>query len=227
MKNIFSFLTLLLSTSAIAQTITELKFPYHKGYSLSMEGENKTYDVKGNLTATKKIGFIYSIPHEEMHKKENWVVFRVKDYTNTDTTLINNTFLTQDSKGMTWWTANPESNEFDKHRTLAIKLPLEKGKSWKSYLQDMKTTSRCISTDTLIVTNIGTYYAFGVETRLVIEKTNNYQVVLYFTEFYNQEIGKIKTEDKTYLEYLGVNKKILLSESSQSLSNYTGYNGPK
>ena len=84
----------------------------------------------------------------------------------------------------------------------------------------------CFTTDTIIKTHIGDLPAFGIQTKYVVQKTSDYQMVVYFTEFYNQSISKIGTIDKTYIEYFGTNKKILVSEEEESLSNYTGYKDP-
>lgn len=224
MRKHYLIFFLVVSNYSFAQTIiTELNFPYHKGYGLEMKGTYKDYDNNGELKDSGVKGMIYNIPHEETVKKETWVVFRVKFFRGTDSTIHNNTFLTQDSKGMTWWTADPATNDFDKHRTQAIKLPLQKGKEWKTYFSDDKVVCHCFATDTIIKTHIGDLPAFGIQTRYVVQKTSEYAMVVYFIEFYNQAIGKIGTIDKTYIEYFGTNKKILISEEEETLSNYTGY----
>jgi hypothetical protein len=130
-------------------------------------------------------------------------------------------YLQINKSGMTYWYDKSNSVVLKKS-TLAISLPLFKGKVWTTYLNDIKSTATCISVDTVISTPFGNLPAFAIRFMINIKKksTKLIDYNISFTEFYNQKYGKIRIHLIEYGQMKDNKRIIKYKEEENTISTF-------
>ena len=203
------FLFLAISSySCLAQdTIKSLHFPYLPGYELEMKGTMVTFDSYNFPSKTTEAALIYAFS-EYTDTKNTIIKISFKQIHGTDTTTVDNTRLVMDTKGMTWWGVDKENHFDDKHKTLALALPLYKGKNWKTFTNDIPVQISCITVDTSITCPSGTFTCFGTRTNMPVKETKDYTVYVLVDEYYTDAVGRIMTVTTQFV-YLKEKKRTL------------------
>jgi hypothetical protein len=197
--------------------ITELNFPYQNNLVM-------TY------TAKKVVFDNYNFPKETTYGKMNYDFHNYKPgilkviyathFQKDSSEYI--TYLQMNKSGLTFWFADNDSIKLKKH-TLAISLPLYKGKMWSTYFNDKKSQVTCISVDTVISTPYGNLPVFVIKHLVHIKKksTNLIDYNIAFTEFYNQKYGKVKMNILEYGRMKENNRIIKFREEENTISTFT------
>lgn len=212
---ILSFLLVLSNLSFISaqnSALKEIFFPYKSGYEFTMTDTTIEYDLYNfpKETTIKEIRYVVSDA-----AKKGVLIFMLNFFNmpadEADGSV--ESYLTWGKKGMSWWVEKDKAKNEKGKPTVAIKLPMSKGTTWKSSFQDQDAVMTCIATDTLIETMYGKISCFGVSYNAVLKDDKDY---LYFTvvkEFYNIYAGKVHTEDDTYLLMKATSKLYLMYKS--------------
>ncbi|MFC2114707.1 hypothetical protein ACFLRI_05105, partial [Bacteroidota bacterium] len=124
-------------------------------------------------------------------------------------------YLLLDNKGMSWWFNDKEDDMVDKHKTQALSFPLFKGKTWNTYIDDIKANVECLHTDTLITTKIGELKTVHIITTYAIKKqsTKDHTVYSEIQEFYHEKFGKVASKLVIYAVENGKSKRHLINSS--------------
>lgn len=221
MKQLLLSLALVwLGAGAMAQTISELNFPYKEGLQLNYEGTKLYYDAEGDIKDTVEFSAAYEVFDAPDTGEEDIVRFRI--FT-ADGQILDNSYLYTNEKGMYWWFDREDSKS---ELTQAIKLPLKEGKKWGGYFGESKAKFKCTGTNVDINTNAGTYKGFVIETTLYSERPDGVKFKHIILEYYNQDLGKIRSEDQMYVEVGKKAYKMVLHEV-RSISSYQLPDGTK
>jgi hypothetical protein len=214
---------LVLGIGQLFGQIKELKFPYAPGYELILEGNTVEYDQYN--FPSKKTGSSIKYKFYAGEQKDTSIQrISMEIYSGGDTLKSDNTFLILNTQGMTWWMKDPTNKQLnEKHKTEAIKLPMEKGTTWPIYLGDVLSTAACITTDTLIDTPVGQLHAFGVRYNTILKDNKDYKVYSVTTEYYTQEIGKVMVISTTYIYLKGQKRNTRISEETVKVKSYRKY----
>ncbi len=196
--------------SAQVTSIKKLEFPYKNGYEFTMTDTTIEYDQYNFPTGQKTQNIKYTV--KDNPEKEGVLSFFLAIFDNESGKFLDArpSYLTLDSKGMSWWTEKSEQEKGKK--TQAIKLPLKVGTSWKSSFGGYASTMTCIATDTILNTIYGPISCFGVSYEAVAQENSELKIHLKVKEFYNIYAGKVHTEDVTYLLVKSTNKERIIAK---------------
>lgn len=196
--------------------ITELNFPYQNDLVITYSAKKVLFDnynfPKETIFGTTKYDFynykqgILRVLYTEHFKKDSFEFI---------------SYLQINKSGMTFWYADNDSIKLKKN-TLAISLPLFKGKTWSTYVDDIKSKVTCISIDTVISTPFGDLPAFAIKYLVHIKKksTKSIDYNIVFTEFYNQKYGKIRMHILKYGRMKDNNRIIKFNEEENTISTF-------
>jgi hypothetical protein len=199
-----------------AVNISELNFKYQNNLIITYSSKKVLFDnynfPKETTSGISKYDFsdykqgVFKVKYAEYYKKDSF------EFTS---------FLQINKSGMIYWF--DKNNSFVlKKNTIAISLPLFKGKVWNTYLNDIKSTVTCISVDTVISTPIGNLQAFAIKSIINIKKksTKSIDYNIAFTEFYNQKYGKIRMHLLEYGQSKDNNRIIKYKEEENTISGF-------
>jgi len=197
------------------EKIDAISFPYYDGYFMKFEEKRTTFD-QYNFPSNVEDAFI----HYTFHKFDNETIkIYYSDLIDGDTVKMQ-TFLTLNADGMSWWLDDDSLDVVEKHKTLAISLPLYKDKEWKTHFNDLKVNARCITTDTVITTKFGELKAFGIEFQFKPTKEGGMKFYQMVQEFYVQDIGKVYSIYAVYYYHPETKKKFRAFSSESFITDY-------
>jgi len=208
--------------------ITELKFPYRKGFHLSYSGKVIDYDRYNFPESTLPSTFTYYIS-DEVKEGDRWIVnFQFHSITDTNTISFDKTYLFIDDGGMYFWIENDPQNvrngvqaKLKEKKTHAITLPLHAGDTWKTMGYDEKKAQfTCSTLDTVIETKKGSIHCFAIYSVNAVQSDKEYTVYSKTTDYYNQDIGKVATNTLVYVVFLANGKSRRINESDYVLEDY-------
>ena len=218
MKNVF-LLVLLVSVNLMhGQTISQLTFPYLKGYHMYFKGTENQYSQSG-LSSTKNSETVYDVKSGVELDGMNTVTFHSAFISGKDT-AFDNSPLSLNENGMCYWFADSKGGY--QKPVWAIKLPLSEGKTWKTNYGENKAVCKVISMNTTVKLPSGEVNAFCIETIVALGWQNGYQQVEKILDYYNQEIGKVSMTITYYWQSKDGKKVVPTLEVDEVLQQYSG-----
>ena len=188
MKKFFVLISCITSLNTFSQTITELKFPYQKGYHMHFKGTETQYTNGGGKTVLNSETY-YDIQSGTNLNGMQTVVFQSKFISGKDTTFDNSP-LSVNENGMCYWF--PSDKGGYQKPVWAIKLPLTEGSQWKCTYNGHKANCRVVSLNTKVNTPMGEKEAICIETVVHLGWQNGYEQIEKILDFYNQDLGKVQ-----------------------------------
>ena len=218
-KTRFLIFIMLCSTGVNAQSITELKFPYHSGYTLNLKGTMTEVLKDGSKQIDSSFTFYY-INKELDVKNESWANFQCTSVSGNQRNSYESPLLVN-ANGMCY--RAPDKKPTKKNLVQAISLPLVEGKEWTTIVEGNSASCKCISVHTFITSTKGDIDCFCIQTIALLEKSKGYEYKMKVLEFYNQDIGKVAYN--SYYYYEKPNGEVLnVMEVKEVVSDY-GFKG--
>ena len=195
--------------------IESLNFNYKEGYYLKYESKLTKFD---DFNFPKKIN-IKNSEYAFFDNKEGELKIILTEKSKKDTVNYT-TYLKINDKGMFWWINDELSKQNDKHKTHAISLPLFKGKTWNTHLNDIKVNVQCITLDTVINTSIGEFNTYGVQYSMIHKNKKTHTVYQKSSEYYQNSIGKIYYTNTVFVKNKKTDQVYRLSEDISKITSY-------
>jgi hypothetical protein len=194
--------------------ISELNFPYQNDLVITYSAKKVFFD---NYNFPKETSFGTTKYDFNNYKQNILKVIYTEHFKKDSFEYIS--YLQINKSGMTYWFAENDSIKLKKH-TLAISLPLYKGKIWSTYINDIKSKATCLSVDTIISTPLGNLSVFAIKYLIHINKKSTKSIDHYiaFTEFYNQKYGKIRMHVLEYSQMKDNNRIVKYREEENTIS---------
>ncbi|MBX9853490.1 MAG: hypothetical protein K2X86_17230 [Cytophagaceae bacterium] len=184
--------------------ITELNFPYKKGYQMEYFTKSTFFNPDGSVRLNDSAFLSLKINDEYLEKGgkiHEWLMIpgsKVKSIPDTMYTLI-------DKSGLINW-FDPDLFPGGDRKSDVIILPLKKDTAWKSYFFTYPAKATCISTDTTITSDSVSYNTFLIKYEFTPDYMNYFikdqtkeevRGVLY--DFYSPSEGKVLTKTDFYV----------------------------